>query len=124
MNWLQHAFDTSGPDEAPTAAQTELVEKLCQEVVRRGLALPALVFLEMSRPLNRLSAQALHFLAPMLEMFKGTPPAQSPPVLDTSPAAKPSAAHELLAQFLERSDSVEYLCCRIEMLEKERSQGE
>ena len=65
MNWLKHAFDTSGPDEPPSAAQLELADKLCHEVVRRGLAIPALVFLEMSRPLNRLSSQAIHFLAPM-----------------------------------------------------------
>ena len=126
MNWLQHAFDTSGPDEPPTPAQLELVEKLCREVVRRRLALPALVFLEMSRPLNTLSAQALHFLAPMLGMFSGPRAADaslaSPP--DAEPIPPPPAAHELLAQFLERPDSVGFLCDRIEILEKERAAAE
>ena len=115
MNWLQHAFDTSGPDEPPTPAQLELVETLCHEIVRRRLALPALVFLEMSRPLNTLSAQALHFLAPMLSMFSG-PKTETP--ADTTP--NPPAAHELLAQFLERRDSVGFLCDRIEAMEKDR----
>ncbi len=122
MNWLQHAFDTSGPDEPPIPAQLELVEKLCREVVRRRLALPALVFLEMSRPLNTLSAQALHFLAPMLSMFSGPRAADVslPSSTDDAPPPKPLAAHELLAQFLERPDSVGFLCDRIEVLEKER----
>jgi hypothetical protein len=117
------AFDTSGPDEPPTPAQLELVEKLCHEIVRRRLALPALVFLEMSRPLNTLSAQALHFLAPMLSMFSGPRVADvslpSPPA--DAPIQMPPAAHELLAQFLERRDSVGFLCDRIEALEKERA---
>ena len=119
MNWFQHAFDTSGPDEPPTPAQLELVEKLCHEIVRRRLALPALVFLEMSRPLNTLSAQALHFLAPMLGMFTGPRAADvSPPSPPDAPP--PPAVHELLAQFLERRSSVEFLCDRIEVMEKAR----
>ena len=129
MNWLQHAFDTSGPDEPPTTAQLELVEKLCHEVVRRRLALPALVFLEMSRPLNTLSAQALHFLAPMLGMFSGPKSEQSPPAPELNhpvdppvdPPSPPAAAHELLAQFLERPNSITHLCDRIEAIEKERA---
>ena len=126
MNWLQHAFDTRGPDEPPSPAQLELVEKLCHEVVRRRLALPALVFLEMSRPLNTLTAQALHFLAPMLSMFSGQPAADARPSSSHTPAPTdppappPPATHELLAQFLERRDSVGFLCDRIEALEKER----
>ncbi|RLS40749.1 MAG: hypothetical protein DWH81_06815 [Planctomycetota bacterium] len=124
MNWLKHAFDTSGPDEPPSAAQLELADKLCHEVVRRGLAIPALVFLEMSRPLNRLSSQAIHFLAPMLGMFrldanrKDDSASDNP--AETSPE-KPDATHEILAQFLERPDSVEYLCQRIDAMEKART---
>ena len=122
MNWLQHAFDTSGPDESPTAAQLELVEKLGHELVRRRLALPALVFLEMSRPLNTLSAQVLHFFAPILSMFtepRAGDATQSSPPIPTDPLTpKPLAAHELLAQFLERSDSITLLSDRIEALEK------
>ena len=126
MNWLQHAFDTSGPDEPPTPAQLELVETLCHEIVRRRLALPALVFLEMSRPLNTLSAQSLHFLAPMLSMFSGPRAADAslPSPTDAAPIQKPPAAHELLAQFLERPDSVGFLCDRIEAMEKDRVAAE
>lgn len=124
MNWLKHAFDTSGPEDPPSTAQLELADKLCHEVVRRGLAIPALVFLEMSRPLNRLSSQAIHFLAPMLGMFRLDANRQddsaSETPAETSPE-KPDAAHEILAQFLERPDSVEYLCQRIDALEKART---
>lgn len=136
MNWLQHAFDTSGPDQPPTPAQLELVEKLSHELVRRRLALPALVFLEMSRPLNTLSAQALHFLAPALSMFTGpatdtepqaadaSPTSPATPTLTDSPPPKPPAAHELLAQFLERPDSITLLSDRIEVMEKARAAAE
>ncbi len=122
MNWLQHAFDTRGPDEPPTAAQLALVEKLSHELVRRRLALPALVFLEMSRPLNTLGAQALHFFAPVLSMFTGPRATDinlsSLPAPTDAPMQKPLSAHELLAQFLERSDSITFLSDRIEALEK------
>ncbi len=127
MNWLKHAFDTGGPDEAPTSDQLELADKLCHEVVRRGLALPALVFLEMSRPLNRLSAQAIHFLAPILGMFRIDTSENSKPEIDSPPKPstdKPATAHEILAQFLERPDSIEYLCQRIDALEKTRTNRE
>ncbi len=128
MNWLQHAFDTSGPEHPPTPAELELVEKLSHELVRRRLALPALVFLEMSRPLNTLSAQALHFFAPLLSMFTGPAPDKTPPAPDNSPASppppKPPARHELLAQFLERPDSITILSDRIESLEKARAAAE
>ena len=134
MNWLQHAFDTSGPEEPPSPAQLELVEKLCHEIVRRRLALPALVFLEMSRPLNTLSAQALHFLAPVLSMFTGPATDKESPAAAASPSSsstptdpplpKPPAAHELLAHFLERPDSITLLSDRIEAQEKARAAAE
>lgn len=112
MNWLKHAFDLDGPDEEIPPAERDLVERLSTEIVRRQLAVPALVFLEMSRPLNVLSAQALHFLAPMLGVLGGS---SSP----TDAAAAPPA-HQLLAKFLERRDSIGYICDRIEALEKLR----
>lgn len=100
MQWLKHAFaiDPPGPAQ-PTDEQRAVIEKLCAEVVRRGLAAPALVALEMSRPLNFISSQALHFLAPIVSVFTD------------------ADAHKHLAEFLERRGSVDYLCGRIEELE-------
>lgn len=105
MAWrekLRHAFavDAPGPAE-PNDAQRPVVDRLCKEVVRRHLTTPALIFLEMSRPLNYLSAQAMHFFQPIVEVL-----------FDTV-----SYAH--FAAFLEQRGSVEYICRRIEHFEQE-----
>ena len=111
MNWLKHAFSLDGPGSEPTAEESQLIDRLCREIVRRRLTVPALVVLEVSRPLNTLGAQALHFFSPLLAMF--SPPA-SP---DEAP--RTNAAHQLMAAFLERPGSIEKLCDRLEAIEKE-----
>jgi hypothetical protein len=99
MSWLRHAFalDPAGPTE-PTEDERPIIERVCQTVVRRRMNVPAAVFLEMSRPLNRLAAQALYFFRPVASM-----------VLT-------SGDYDRFARFLERSGSFEYLCRRIEEL--------
>jgi hypothetical protein len=100
MHWLKHAFAVeTGPAE-PTPEQEAVVEKLCREIVRRRLVSPALVFLEMSRPLNFLGAQALHFLAPLIS------------------AVTDDAGHRHFAAFLERRGAIDLLCERIQALEQ------
>jgi len=100
-DWLKHAFavEPPGPVE-PTAAQRDVVDRVCRQIVARDLATPALIFLESVRPLNYVSSQALHFFAPVL-----------------SAVADPAAYREL-ADFLEHRGSVDYLCRRIEELSK------
>lgn len=107
MKWLKHAFavDPPGPAE-PTPAQRDAVEKVCREVVRRHLTTPALIFLEMSRPLNYIGSQTLHFFQPMIS------------------ALTDSAAPGHFAEFLEHRGSIEYICRRIEALEAEAEAAE
>ena len=102
MQWLKHAFavDPPGPAE-PTPEQQAAVDKVCAEIVRRHLTTPALLFLEMSRPLNFLGAQALHFFAPFVSVLTD------------------AEGHRHFAAFLERRGSVDYLCRRMEELEAE-----
>ena len=76
--------------------QMELVDIVCKAVVRRGMIVPALMALEMSRPLNFVASQAMHFFRPIVSV-----------VLDG-----PSIAE--FATFLEHRGSVEYLCQRLE----------
>jgi len=99
LDWLKHAFaiEKEGPLE-PTDAQKALVDRLCRQVVARGLTAPALVFLESTRPLNYVSAQVLQFFTPIL-----------------SAVAEPQACQDL-ALFLEHRGSVDYVCRRIEEL--------
>ena len=112
MRWLKHAFavDPDGPAEA-TDAERAVAARLCREIVRRRMATPALMFLEMCRPLNYLGSQAMHFFAPGVWAVA---------------RQRTYEQYKLFAAFLERRGSMDYLERRIEELELEfgRQQGE
>jgi len=94
---LKRAFEVEKPGPAaPTDRQLELVDIVCRAVARRGMVTPALMTLEMCRPLNFVAAQAMHFFRPIVSV-----------ILDG-----PSIAE--FASFLEQRGSVEYLCRRLE----------
>jgi hypothetical protein len=99
MNWFRHAFalDPPGPIE-PTEEERAIVERLCRIVVKRRMNVPALGFLEMSRPFNRVAAQVLYFFQPVASL------------------ALTGDEYNRFARFLEKSGSIEYLCRRIEDL--------
>ena len=61
----RHAFavDPPGPAE-PTVFQRPAVDWVCTQIAKRHLSTPGLIFLEMTRPLNWLSAQAMHYSKP------------------------------------------------------------
>ena len=98
--WLKHAFaiDSPGP-MIPNEMQRALAEKICRAIVRRRLTAPALFTLEMSRPLNYVSAQFLHFLQPFVTVLAN------------------KEEYQNLTLFLEQRGSIDYLCGRIEALE-------
>jgi hypothetical protein len=107
MNWFRHAFalDPPGPAE-PTEAERPIVDRLCREIVRRHLTQPALLFLEMSRPLNFLAANALHFFSPILSaLLTGDEPKR-------------------FAEFLERRGSIDFLGRRIEQFQRQSQAAE
>ena len=94
---IRHAFAIEdAADFEPTPREAAAAEKVCREVVRRRMTVPAVMLLEMSRPLNYLGAQALHFFQPF-----GT-------------VLIEPGAWETFANFLERRGSVEYLARLIE----------
>jgi len=99
MNWFRQAFalDPPGP-LAPTEEERAVVERLCRVLVRRRMHVPAQAFLEMSRPLNRVAAQALYFFQPVASL------------------ALTGDDYNRFARFLEKSGSIDYLCRRIEDL--------
>lgn len=104
-SWFANAFAVEKPGAIdPTSAQREIVDRLCKEVVRRGLTTPALMALEMSRPLNVLGASALHILQPII----------------TTVADGESARQ--FAAFLEHRGSIDFLCARIEHWAGERAE--
>lgn len=102
MNWFRHAFalDPPGP-LTPTEEERAVVERLCRILVRRRMQIPAIAFLEMSRPLNRVAAQVLIFFHPVASL------------------ALTGDDYNRFAQFLEKSGSIDYLCRQIEDLSAE-----
>ena len=107
MQWLKHAFAVEKPGPAePTDSQRPAVERICREIVRRRLSTPALFGLELARPLNFVGAQSLHFFAPFISVFTD------------------SHGHREFAKYLERRGSIEFICRRIEELEREATARE
>jgi len=103
---LRHAFaiDPEGPSE-PTEEQARIVDRLCREIARRRLTAPALLYLEISRPLNYVGSQFLHFIRPILGVM-----------LDTR-------SLEHFASFLEKRGSVATLVARLEDAENQVHQS-
>jgi hypothetical protein len=100
MKWLKHAFAVDPPGAAePNDIQRKIVEKLCAEILRRRLTTPAMMMLEMSRPLNYVSAQFLHFIQPFVSIIAD------------------AEEYQQFTQFLEQRGSIDYICKRLEAME-------
>ena len=65
---FQHAFALQPEGQPLTADEQVLLEKVAATIVNRRMAGPAMLFLESAGPMNFLSSQALHFLAPILDL--------------------------------------------------------
>ena len=102
---LRHMFavDPSGSQE-PTADQQKSVDWVCMQVAKRHLTTPALIGLEMSRPLNYVASQGLQFAAPGVWAIV---------------QQQTYADYQHFAKFLEHRGSVDYLVSRIEHFENE-----
>ena len=65
---VKHAFAVE-PDGQPLSPEDlALLERVAATVVERGMATPAILFLESVGPMNFLGSQALHFFTPILEV--------------------------------------------------------
>lgn len=109
-NKVRHAFAVDSASQKPlTDAQKKLIERLSKEAVRRGMTLPVTTFLEMSRPLNFISSQALRFFQPI-----AAPLARL--------VASDAKSYEQLMLLLERRDSIDLLCEKIDEFETAQKQ--
>lgn len=103
---LAHAFHVEPPGIAVPAPEEErLLRRMIDEIASRGMAQPALLFLESLRPLNGVGAQAMHFLHPFASVI-----------------VQPQA-YERIAAFLERRGSIEWICRAIEDADAARDAG-
>lgn len=58
------------PSEGPlTPEEIELIEKIAEAVVVRRMSVPAILFLETSRPLSFIGSQFLYFFEPIVRAF-------------------------------------------------------
>ncbi|MFH1228364.1 MAG: hypothetical protein V1701_10755 [Planctomycetota bacterium] len=96
---LKHAFAIEKGDKF-TEQEIALVDKLAQLVVRRQMALPAIMFLESVRPLNFLGSQAMEFFKPIIGMVWST------------------TEYEQMARIMERRGCVDLIVERIEKINK------
>jgi hypothetical protein len=99
QEWLKNAFAVNGAAGEWSADEIATLDELARQVVDRRLTTAAIAFLEMSRPLNFLGAQALHFFAPMISAVTNSP------------------RHRPVASLLERRDAIDRLIRRIEELQ-------
>lgn len=72
------------------------MERVAEAIVRRGMAAPAVVFLESLGPMNFLGSQALHVLTPLIDF------------------AFDAREVEQVARLLERRDTIARLVAMIE----------
>lgn len=98
---LRHAFFSGSTTEIFNPQEMALLEKIAGIIGRRGMATPAIIFLESIGPLNFIGGQLLHFLSPILEL-----------------AGNPLELKEI-ARILERREALEVLIRLIE----EKEQG-
>lgn len=93
---LRHAFAVRPEDQPLSIDDVQLLERIAETIVKRGMAAPATMFLESTGPMNFLGSQALHFIAPIIECAFSTKEV------------------EQVARLLERRDTVTRLISIIE----------
>jgi hypothetical protein len=64
---LRHAFAVQPETEPLSIEDVQLLERIAETVVKRGMAAPATMFLESMGPMNFLGSQALQFITPIIE---------------------------------------------------------
>ncbi|HJN72244.1 MAG: hypothetical protein HOC93_01255 [Phycisphaerae bacterium] len=98
----KHAFHVDDAEAInPTEQQKNAIDKLCKGIIRRGLTTPAIIGVEMGRPLNFVGSQTMHFFTPLIAAFV------------------PTDSWKAVAEFLEHRGSIDWIRNRIEELENE-----
>lgn len=96
-------IDLTAPQ--PAEERDALIEKIATAVARRGMETPAILFLEMHKPLTFVASQSLVVVSPFIAPFVG---------MDNMAAA---------AKLLESRENIELLIARIEEKVASRSSG-
>lgn len=70
---LRHAFAIEPEGQPLSDEDVALLNKVATVIINRRMADPAMLFLESAGPMNFLGSQALHFLAPLLDLACDAP---------------------------------------------------
>ena len=91
-------------DNSATISQSDsqLITNLAEKIVRHGMAIPAIFFLEMVKYLSFFGGQIMVFFGPIITVFI------------------PSHSYYKMAELLEDRKNVEFLLVQIEQLEEMR----
>lgn len=87
-------------------ADEALLDSVAGRIVRMGMAVPAIFFLESAKPLNFIGSQALVFLEPFVKSFLNI------------------ASYDRFTALMEDRSSIERLLIRVEKLDEEARQKE
>jgi len=94
------------PEPEISAEDSVLLDKIAERVVRMGLAVPAVFFLESVKPLSFVGSQALVFFEPFVRAFLVLPD------------------YERFAKLMEDRTAIERLCVRIERRDEDARAAE
>lgn len=97
-------IDRLQEDELSDEERDAVLEKIARGIVNRGMSAPAVLFLELNKPLSFVASQSLIVLTPFLAPFVGV-----------------DNVHRY-SRLLEKRENVERLIERIEQLEHEKGQ--
>ena len=64
---LRHAFAVQPENKPLSIEDVQLMDRIAETIVKRGMAAPATMFLESMGPMNFLGSQALHFITPIID---------------------------------------------------------
>ena len=85
-----------------TEEDLQLLDQLAKKIIKWRLGLPAILFLEMYKPLSFLGSQFMIVMGPVMHLFFS------------------KVQYDRLAQILDHRDNVEHLLCLVESMERER----
>ena len=88
---------------AISQSDKQLISNLAEKIVRHGMAIPAILFLEMVKYLSFFGGQLMVFFGPIITVFI------------------PSHSYYKIAELLEDRKNVEFLLVQIEQLEELRN---
>jgi len=69
---LKHAFAVESEEYELTEEEKKVLEQFADEIVKRGLTVPTILFAQSSKPLSFIGSQVMLILRPIIQMIYPT----------------------------------------------------